>query len=1211
MGLVGRGVLTAAEAEALWSFPGPDESKGGAGGAPGSPGKGQQEGEGPSSVSPKAAPAGPPPSLGMYGSVVGAAHVHLSRVAAAFARLVAALEAGDVPAPAPAHASASSASSGARTPRRPRRLPRHVALLVEDADRLDSQTWFVLQTLRDECPSLALALTVRPMADPPPSLSLLAGRADPAPSPPPVAPASSSSSLGRLAPASAAGIESSWTPLATLKEESDSSPSPGPHPNSPGLGSLELPPPSSSSGPAPAKYDVLHLPLEPLERGAARELLAGLTSSLAIRWAPGVAEAVLEAAAGLPLYIVEVCRMAWCRGGVAPSALPRTVQEVVAAHLAQLPASAQSVARVASVVGAGFGVDAIRALDPSPDSTVAKVVAAFLQLRRAGIIREDAGAGAGGGEPEAPEGSGAEEERWPGAGATYSFSHALEAVYESLDEERRRDVHARYAHWLRARPGALPDAAPAPSGASVQSGSSWGAAGGAEGGAGEGASVSLLALHLCLAGDFGAAAHYLQIAAERALKSVAVSEARRTLAEIVVVIDVLELAGPASPPLPEELRAASLQLSGVRTFRALSAAASSSRPKPAHPSASASASASASSLEFESAEGRARWRATRLRALRSWAFLEYDFGRVEVATKIASVVLESLGEAVDWRPLTPFRKIGLVFRALRIVRALRRRVPPPAPPPTAASLAAASARAATARKLAESRESEPDARSSTDDGRRSVQSASPEPSSSSAGLLRPPPGGAGAPEEDEASIAVSALVLVAWCATKRLQGGRRDETLAAGVLSSFRAAELTAARRAAGLPMGLAHVRACCNFSTALYLAGLQGAAREALDAAADIGEHLTAGTVSSSRGSVLTMRGLQAALRGELAEASELFGRSLSIHADGGVHPLEATASSCILHLLLGRFGDAEELARRSLALMAKVGGRGFGAVAYQVACGFAALLTGRPHEAERHAAEGPAGPEGVDSWMQSSLQFVRGIARWQLRGDPAAVAEASRAFLDKWRNDTGSTNWLAILAVFCTVEYVQWAEAEAYARLGAPDGGGGGGGLSCGGRQRRVVNVNAAGADGAGEDPAEAYRRAAALGRETVRALQETRRKRLTFLAPFCTLAAGSLPGLPPARAARVLQEARAGFERAGMRPFAALAGLRLWRAELARGRAGPAEEARARAAAAAAEIGLRIPALDRLRAALEAGPRPQGQGPGPGPAGPAPRTFVSMWV
>eukprot|EP00741_Cyanophora_paradoxa_P015361 tig00000194_g14829.t1 len=54
-------------------------------------------------------------------------------------------------------------------------------------------------------------------------------------------------------------------------------------------------------------------------------------------------------------------------------------------------------------------------------------------------------------------------------------------------------------------------------------------------------------------------------AAERALQSVAVPEARQTLAEMVLTIDALALAGPGVPPLPEALKQDALQLAGART----------------------------------------------------------------------------------------------------------------------------------------------------------------------------------------------------------------------------------------------------------------------------------------------------------------------------------------------------------------------------------------------------------------------------------------------------------------------------------------------------------------------------------------------------------------------------------------------------------------------------------------------------------------------
>eukprot|EP00741_Cyanophora_paradoxa_P024693 tig00000282_g23837.t1 len=337
--------------------------------------------------------------------------------------------------------------------------------------------------------------------------------------------------------------------------------------------------------------------LGPLGPGPSRELLDGLTTTLGIRWAPGTVEAAVEASGGSPVYLVEVARLAAARGGLGPGDLPSTIGGIALAHLALLPPAAQAVARIGAVTGGGFSIDSVRALDPSGDASFARVVAGFLQLRRAGLIRGT-----------------------------------------------RRDVHARYASWIAARA--------------------------ATEGAGAAAGIASR-LHLCLAGDFGAAASQLEAAADQALQSVAVPEARQTLAEMLVslnfkfandadgawgrrldvlVVDALALAGPAVPPLPEALRADALQLAGPRSRKALAAAGSSTRlPGDA----------------FVGAQAQARWRAMRLQALKQWGYVEYVFGRVELASSIAQAALEAIGQPL--RPRAPTPGAALLFFGLAFI----------------------------------------------------------------------------------------------------------------------------------------------------------------------------------------------------------------------------------------------------------------------------------------------------------------------------------------------------------------------------------------------------------------------------------------------------------------------------------------------------------------------------------------------------------------
>ncbi len=164
---------------------------------------------------------------------------------------------------------------------------------------------------------------------------------------------------------------------------------------------------------------------------------------------------------GLPLFVAEY--LAALLGANAPGleTLPPEVRDVLDTRLSGLGAVAQQVLGAAAAIGRSFDVDTVReASGRSEDETVA----ALEELVRHGLVRERA-------EPE----------------PVYDFSHQKlrERVYEQTGLARRRLLHRRVAAALSHR---------RPSG--------------------EGA--ALVAQHLRLAGDIGAAAEQYRLAAEHA-----------------------------------------------------------------------------------------------------------------------------------------------------------------------------------------------------------------------------------------------------------------------------------------------------------------------------------------------------------------------------------------------------------------------------------------------------------------------------------------------------------------------------------------------------------------------------------------------------------------------------------------------------------------------------------------------------------------------
>eukprot|EP00741_Cyanophora_paradoxa_P005332 tig00000880_g5171.t1 len=589
------------------------------------------------SASSAGAPPAPAPERGgrQAASVFGVGL--LTRVAAALARLISALEQSPPP-PPPGRAPGASPPAG----------PTRVCLLLEDFQWSDSVSWFVVRCIRDSCPSLLLVLTARPMADPPRDYLLLSGQLEEAAGAPgPPGAASGPGSLRSLpSPFSSA---KSVTLLRTFDSPSApaspvSRPLP-PHPLDPGPAALSLQgalPPALEPLPelratgagarlpplrAPAR--VLLLRLGPIDRAAAHALLMALSSAMSLTWPPGAVERVLDKAGGVPLFLVELCRQhATLPPDAAPDAafeVPDTIQQIVLARVDQLPSHAHALLKLLAVAGSDFSCEQALAADPSGLGAPA-LRRAFRTLRRAGLIAE-----VGGSEPaseraedagsvyddeeegsEGEEGKeGAEQRPWPAPQQAFCFLHALlrDAVYAGIPSGLRVEVHGRLARWLEEH---RPD------------------------------EPAAIALHWRAAGEPERALVHLERAARAAARANALREARRLFGELIAAIDDLELCGPAAfPPLPASLR------------------------PPPRRRAGASGGARGGGGAGRGGAEAGRWRAVRAGALRHLALALNYSGDFDEAGEAAEACLLTLGEPMPRSRIGPAAALGIYLRAWR------------------------------------------------------------------------------------------------------------------------------------------------------------------------------------------------------------------------------------------------------------------------------------------------------------------------------------------------------------------------------------------------------------------------------------------------------------------------------------------------------------------------------------------------------------------
>lgn len=176
------------------------------------------------------------------------------------------------------------------------------------------------------------------------------------------------------------------------------------------------------------------LSLRPLEAEHGRELLVKLLGELP----PAVAEEILAASQGNPLYLQEIARMVMEQGpGRTPGAgdrslwtitIPPTIQALLSARLEQLPIDERSVVQRGSVIGREFWSGALAAL--STEELRDEIGRQLQALVRREVLT-----------PTLSD--------IPGEDG-FGFTHILmrDAAYNALPKKQRADLHERAAAWI-------------------------------------------------------------------------------------------------------------------------------------------------------------------------------------------------------------------------------------------------------------------------------------------------------------------------------------------------------------------------------------------------------------------------------------------------------------------------------------------------------------------------------------------------------------------------------------------------------------------------------------------------------------------------------------------------------------------------------------------------------------------------------------------
>eukprot|EP00741_Cyanophora_paradoxa_P015197 tig00020849_g14668.t1 len=616
----------------------------------------------------------------------------IARVSNAFSRLVLALEqdgffpvAGSAAGPA---ALAAPAPAPAPAP------AKRVAIVLEDAHWLDSASWFVIRCVRDTVRSALLVIASRPMppATVPRDYLILSGQLDDTAvhlagggggeeGPRPPLPARGGD-LGDASPHSqkrgGEGVGGEGEPPVRMKAAAGGlaaladpdSKSDRRNVNGSGTGAEASPKLNTTRTPSEAgtpkreplfrdgmlpplrhPVQVSLIRLGPLPPDAARALFLSLAERMSVQLPPAAAESVLAKAAGVPLFLVELCRHSLAGPAAPDFVVPDSIQQIVLARTDRLPARAQAVLKVAATLGSGFTAESVWAVAGGASSPE-RVRRAFRTLRAANLILEREGGPAppkeiedldeGDEDEDDEEDGGQPAADWPPLDLPFSFFHALtrDAVYNAMLRTQRRELHAAAGRWLEARSKD------------------------------DGHDLAALAMHYRLGGMPEKALGYLVRAAEHAMATNALAEAARLNAEVVEAIDGLGLAGPDAPPVP-------------RAARAEAEAPAGRRPSEVDPSATPGGPSK-----------QAAWAVVRGCALRSWARVRYYEGKYHIAQELAAASLGTLGEPLAQNTGSPLALARALFRVWRLGRASD------AAPPAAAAADLLASPTLLARRLA-------------------------------------------------------------------------------------------------------------------------------------------------------------------------------------------------------------------------------------------------------------------------------------------------------------------------------------------------------------------------------------------------------------------------------------------------------------------------------------------------------------------------------
>ena len=175
--------------------------------------------------------------------------------------------------------------------------------------------------------------------------------------------------------------------------------------------------------PWPMQAHHSHFTLNRLNANEARKLVAGM--SLDANATPGVVEAVIERADGVPLFVEELARL-MLHGSRGPQDIPVTLLHSLTARLDRTGA-AKRVAQLGALLGREFAYDVLAAVSRMPGD---ELVAALVQLSSADLVYARG---------KAPH-------------SRYQFKHALvqDAAYQSLLKSQRRELHATVARTIEA-----------------------------------------------------------------------------------------------------------------------------------------------------------------------------------------------------------------------------------------------------------------------------------------------------------------------------------------------------------------------------------------------------------------------------------------------------------------------------------------------------------------------------------------------------------------------------------------------------------------------------------------------------------------------------------------------------------------------------------------------------------------------------------------